>query len=109
MTARDVTIAESAEFRPRRRARSRRGRFAATARAVFRRQPIATIIVTIFLAVGALAPLLAPHDPKTIHMRDRLQGPSHAYWLGTDEYGRDLLSRVMFGARIAFQAGVIAV
>jgi peptide/nickel transport system permease protein len=77
--------------------------------AVFRRQPIATVIVGVFLLVGALAPLIAPYDPTKIHMRDRLQGPSRTYPLGTDEYGRDLLSRIIHGARIAFQAGVIAV
>ncbi|HKG24407.1 MAG TPA: ABC transporter permease, partial [Thermomicrobiales bacterium] len=77
--------------------------------AVFRRQPIATVIVGVFLLVGALAPLIAPYDPSKIHMRDRLQGPSRTYPLGTDEYGRDLLSRIIHGARIAFQAGVIAV
>lgn len=103
------TSAAMTDLRPTRQVRSRLIRVAGAARAVFRRQPIATVIVTIFLAAGALAPLLAPYDPKKIHMRDRLQGPSHAYWLGTDEYGRDLLSRVIFGARIAFQAGVIAV
>ena len=79
------------------------------AMAIFRRQPIATFVVGVFLVVGALAPVLAPYSPAEIHMRDRLQGPSWDYPLGTDEFGRDLLSRVMHGARIAFQAGVIAV
>jgi peptide/nickel transport system permease protein len=86
-----------------------RARLLRTGAAIFRRQPIATVIVGVFLVVGALAPVLAPYDPAQIHMRDRLQGPSWTYPLGTDEYGRDLLSRVVHGARIAFQAGIIAV
>ena len=61
------------------------------------------------LLCGLLAPLLAPHDPALPHMPDRLQGPSTTYPLGTDEFGRDLLSRLLFGARIAVQAGVVAV
>jgi peptide/nickel transport system permease protein len=91
------------------RSNSRLSRLLKTAGAVFRRQPIATFVVAVFLVVGALAPVLAPYDPAQIHMRDRLQGPSWTYPLGTDEYGRDLLSRVIHGARIAFQAGIIAV
>jgi peptide/nickel transport system permease protein len=84
-------------------------RLAGFAVAVFRRQPVATLVVGVFLFVGAFAPLLAPYPPAQVHMRDRLQGPTRTYPLGTDEYGRDLLSRVIYGARIAFQAGVIAV
>jgi peptide/nickel transport system permease protein len=91
------------------RVRSRRARLTRTVRAIFRRQPVAMVIVLLFLGIGALAPLIAPYDPNEIHMPDRLERPSREYWLGTDEYGRDLLSRIIFGARIAFQAGVIAV
>jgi peptide/nickel transport system permease protein len=111
MAVRPLTIDRVAETGPLRRARhqNRASRLAATALATFRRQPVATAIVMVFLVVGAFAPALSPENPATIHMRDRLQGPSHAHWLGTDEFGRDLLSRVIHGARIAFQAGVIAV
>jgi peptide/nickel transport system permease protein len=84
-------------------------RVARTAIAVFRRQPVATIVVALVLFCGIFAPLLAPHDPVLPHMADRLQGPSASYPLGTDEFGRDLLSRLLFGARIAVQAGLIAV
>jgi ABC-type dipeptide/oligopeptide/nickel transport system permease subunit len=80
-----------------------------TAIEVFRLQPLGTIVVLVVLFCGVFAPLLAPHDPALPHMPDRLQGPSAAYPLGTDEFGRDLLSRLLFGARIAVQAGVIAV
>ncbi len=76
---------------------------------VFRVQPLATIVVLAVLFCGVFAPFLAPYDPALPHMPDRLQGPSAAYPLGTDEFGRDLLSRLLFGAWIAVQAGVIAV
>ena len=84
-------------------------RVARGAIAVFRRQPVATTVVLLVLLCGLLAPALAPYDPAVPHMPDRLQGPSAAYRLGTDEFGRDLLSRLLFGARIAVQAGLIAV
>ena len=77
--------------------------------AVFRRQPVATTVVALVLLGGLLAPLLAPYDPAVPHMADRLQRPSQTYLMGTDEFGRDLLSRLLFGARIAVQAGLIAV
>ncbi|MEA2527007.1 MAG: peptide/nickel transport system permease protein [Thermomicrobiales bacterium] len=111
MSVRPLTIDHHAESGPVRQARNRTrsARVVGSALAVFRRQPIATAVVLVFLVVGALAPVLAPDDPAAIHMRERLQGPSGAHWLGTDEYGRDLLSRVLYGARIAFQAGIIAV
>lgn len=84
-------------------------RGASTLAAIFRRQPLGTTVVLLVLFCGLFAPLLAPHDPALPHMPDRLQGPSATYPLGTDEFGRDLLSRLLFGARIAIQAGVIAV
>ena len=87
-------------------AHSRIGR---TAVEVLRRRPAATIVVCVILLCGLLAPLLAPFDPALPHMPDRLQGPSRTYLLGTDEFGRDLLSRLLFGARIAVQAGLVAV
>jgi peptide/nickel transport system permease protein len=84
-------------------------RIARTTIAVFRRQPVAATVVALVLLSGLLAPLLAPYEPAVPHMADRLQRPSQTYPLGTDEFGRDLLSRLLFGARIAVQAGLIAV
>jgi peptide/nickel transport system permease protein len=68
--------------------------------------------VALFLAIVAVAlfaPTIAPYDPSAVHVRDRLQLPSPGYLLGTDELGRDLLSRIIFGARISLLVGVIAV
>src|SRR5262245_47195695 len=52
--------------------------------------------VLVFMALAA--PILAPYDPIVQHQGKELQGPSSEFWLGTDELGRDLLSRVIFGA-----------
>jgi peptide/nickel transport system permease protein len=84
-------------------------RVARAAVEIFRRKPLATIVVIIVLVCGLFAPVLAPYNPALPHMPDRLQGPSRTYLLGTDEFGRDLLSRLLYGAGIAVQAGVIAV
>lgn len=57
------------------------------------------IIVTILVVVGILAPVIAPFDPTEIHARDGLQPPSATYWLGTDNLGRDIFSRIVYAAR----------
>jgi peptide/nickel transport system permease protein len=67
-----------------------------------------TIVALIILA-GVLAPVLAPYSPYEQHNVDQLLGPSRVYPLGTDEFGRDVLSRVLFGARISIQVAAISV
>ena len=59
------------------------------------------IIVLVVLVAAALAPVIAPYEPTKMHVRDRLEGPSRAHLLGTDESGRDLFSRILYGARIS--------
>jgi peptide/nickel transport system permease protein len=103
------TIAASATMPVRLAQREPASRLTRAALAVFRRQPLATLVVALVLVCGLLAPALAPYNPALPHMPDRLQGPSRTYPLGTDEFGRDLLSRLLFGAGIAVQAGAIAV
>jgi peptide/nickel transport system permease protein len=61
------------------------------------------------VALAIFAPLIAPYDPTAVHVRDRLQLPSRTYLLGTDELGRDLLSRIIYGARVSLAVGAIAV
>lgn len=56
-------------------------------------------LVVLFMLLAIAAPVLAPHDPSAIDPVHRLQGPSRVAWLGTDALGRDLLSRILFGAR----------
>jgi peptide/nickel transport system permease protein len=103
------TVAAPARFQVRQAPSTTHSRIARTVITIFRRQPLATLVVAVILLCGLCAPVLAPYDPALPHMPDRLQGPSQAYPLGTDEFGRDLLSRLLYGARIAVQAGVIAV
>jgi len=80
-------------------------------RGVFRnRFALAGGIVLLCLGVVAIgAPWLAPHDPLEINLRNALLPPSSTYWLGTDQLGRDVLSRLMYGARISLLIGFIAV
>ena len=69
----------------------------------FRRNPLAMagLIVALFLiATALLAPLLATHDPSTQNLSQRLARPSAAHWFGTDELGRDVYSRLLYGGRI---------
>lgn len=70
---------------------------------------IGLICFAIVLVAGLFAPLLAPYDPIEQFIGSELQPPSGQYWLGTDELGRDLLSRVLYGARLALLVGVLAV
>lgn len=77
------------------------------------RDPVAvacgTILVLIFLA-AVFAPLIAPHDPyKTSMVRRLLPVGDHRHWLGTDELGRDLLSRLIYGARMSLFMGFMPV
>jgi peptide/nickel transport system permease protein len=67
------------------------------------------VIVTIFLLLVVFGPLIAPYDYAAQNLSRILEGPSKDFWLGTDHLGRDLLSRIMFGARIALITAVPAV
>jgi len=69
------------------------------------------IITLAIVAAALLAPLLAPYDPTEQDIMARLQGPSAEFLLGTDQFGRDILSRLMWGARISLTVslGAIAV
>jgi peptide/nickel transport system permease protein len=73
-----------------------------------RHNPLAAagvVLVVIFLILAVFAPWIAPQDPAAIDLPARLDSASHAHWLGTDELGRDILSRVIFGARISMLVG----
>jgi peptide/nickel transport system permease protein len=67
------------------------------------------LIVSTGIFAALFAPYLATHDPYLIDIPQRLQGPSAEHWLGTDYLGRDTYSRILFGARTAFQVAVGAV
>src|ERR671920_242947 len=77
-----------------------------------RRQRLAmtgAILVTLFAFVALIGPEVAPFGPTEQFTADRLQPPSATYLFGTDEFGRDIFSRLLYGARISFQVGAIAV
>ena len=67
------------------------------------------VLVLGFVALALLGGRIAPYAFSEQHVRDRLQPPSSTYLLGTDEFGRDILSRLLVGAGISFQVGVISV
>ena len=67
-----------------------------------------TLVVAV-LALAALAPAIAPYDPLQLSLRAKLQAPGALHWLGTDQTGRDLLSRVLWGARPSLAVGLVAV
>ncbi|MES1262354.1 MAG: ABC transporter permease [Acidobacteriota bacterium] len=76
------------------------------------RSPLATVgllLVALFVIMGLFAPLVAPYDPAQIDLAGRLTPPSAAHWFGTDELGRDILSRIIFGARISMMVGISVV
>jgi peptide/nickel transport system permease protein len=70
---------------------------------------VAGAFVMVFVLIAISAPLIAPYDPLQTNFLAVREGPSWAFWLGTDEVGRDLLSRLIWGARASLFAGVIPV
>ena len=81
-------------------------------RPAWRRSPltVAGLVLIILLAlIAALAPVIAPADPLKQVLSTRLKPPSAAHWLGTDQLGRDVLSRMIYGARISLLIGTVVV
>jgi len=66
-------------------------------------------VLTLWLLIAIFAPVIAPHEPNAQNISQRLQGPSRAHFFGTDELGRDIFSRVLFGARISIPAGILTI
>ena len=82
----------------------------AWARFVRRRAAVAGLVVIgLFVFAAILAPWIAPYDPIATSWSAVRKAPSAAHWLGTDENGRDVLARVIFGARASMLAGVVSV
>ncbi|HZT50004.1 MAG TPA: ABC transporter permease [Hyphomicrobiaceae bacterium] len=67
---------------------------------------VGLVIVGAIVLLSVLAPWIAPHPWDTISIRTRFQPPSTTYWLGTDDYGRDVLSRLLMGGRISLAMGI---
>jgi peptide/nickel transport system permease protein len=77
-----------------------------------RRKPLGAIGAGLVLAlalIALLAPAIAPYDPLEFHTSDTFRSPDATYTLGTDDKGRDILSRIFYGARISLRVGAIAV
>jgi peptide/nickel transport system permease protein len=70
---------------------------------------IGSIIVLIVIFIAVFAPLLSPYDPYEMNMSKRLQSPSGEHWFGTDQFGRDLLTRILYGSRVSLEVGIISV
>lgn len=77
---------------------------------MFKTNKIATvsaIIILLFIVTAIFAPLVAPYNPNAQVLADRLQDPSAKHLLGTDEFGRDVLSRMIYGSRISLLVGLL--
>ena len=80
-------------------------------RKLFRRKVVlaGAVILAIVALLAILAPWIAPYDPTAMKILDRMQGPRAAHWFGTDELGRDVFSRVIYGARYSLLIGALVV
>lgn len=68
----------------------------------------ALIGVCFFILIAVFAPWISPYDPDEVSFMERLQGSSPAHWLGTDTFGRDILSRLIYGTRVSLLVGVLS-
>ncbi len=78
----------------------------------FRHHPPALIglgIILTFVVLATAAPVISPYDPNAQDIAAAIEGPSASHWLGTDQLGRDIATRLMYGARISLLIGVLAV
>jgi peptide/nickel transport system permease protein len=102
MGARAPTPERAAETGPTRRRRSQWRRWGVQVW-------VAGPVIAALVVAAVLAPVLARHDPNRLNPRAKAAAPDRTHWLGTDEFGRDLLSRLAFGARITLVVGLTSV
>jgi peptide/nickel transport system permease protein len=79
---------------------------------ILRHNPLATagaVLIVVFVLFALFSPLIAHQDPAYLDLPLRLNPPSHAHWFGTDELGRDIFARVVYGARISMLVGISVV
>lgn len=103
----DVPAKAARQRRRGRMARTWRG-IAVTLRAMGWSGKVGLFILAVMVIMAVFAPWLAPYDPHHQDLMATLQGPSTQHWLGTDNLGRDLVSRLVYGARIPLAVGLIA-
>jgi peptide/nickel transport system permease protein len=70
---------------------------------------IGSVFFLLIVLIALLAPVLAPHDPVQLDARNSLRSPDREFLLGTDQFGRDILSRIIYGSRISVTMGLVAV
>ncbi len=70
---------------------------------------IGTVVALFVILLAILAPLISPYDPLDQDISHRLSPPDHSHFLGTDEYGRDVFSRIVWGARVSLTVGVLSI
>jgi peptide/nickel transport system permease protein len=68
---------------------------------------IGLFVVAALVFIAIFIPWISPHDPYRVELNEQLLPPSATYWLGTDNFGRDLLTRILYGARISLLVGII--
>jgi len=69
---------------------------------------MAGLVMVLFLVfVAIFGPVISPHDPYRVELDEQLLPPSQTYWLGTDKFGRDLLTRIVYGSRISLMVGLV--
>src|SRR6185436_6591002 len=81
-------------------------------RPAWRRSPLTVaglVLISLLALIALSAPLIAPANPLKQVLSTRLKPPSAAHWLGTDQLGRDVLSRMIYGARISLVIGIVVV
>ncbi len=105
MTSADLTVPGRVEVR------ASRGLWGDALRRLLRNKPamVGLVFIALFVVAAILAPAIAPYGPIEGTLVDRLQGPSGTHWFGTDLQGRDEFSRILYGAQISLQVGVVAV
>jgi peptide/nickel transport system permease protein len=70
---------------------------------------VSAVYLILVIVCAVVAPAIAPYNPVKMYPSDKLTAPNVAHWLGTDLYGRDVLSRLLYGSRLSIQVGLIAV
>ncbi|MCL4151995.1 UNVERIFIED_CONTAM: hypothetical protein GTU68_039221 [Idotea baltica] len=106
-TAGELDTARPDEIR-----KTRLGRFVVSGKHFFKSQPlgvVSAVVITVLLLAAIFAPLLATHDPSSIGRTSQLDPPSTQNFFGTDELGRDIYSRVLYGSRISLTVATFTV
>src|SRR5690606_5498674 len=90
--------------------RTLKTRYPVLARMLRNRRAVAGALLLTVIVLGCLlADVISPYGPLEQNLRARLQGPSSEHWLGTDQFGRDLFTRILYGGRLSLAVGVVSV